>query len=469
MHNPVVAVALTAVLASLPCANAMYTKNSPVLQLSPKTYNTLIAQSNHTSIVEFYAPWCGHCKTLKPVYEKAAKNLEGLAKVAAVDCDDEANKQFCGAMGVRGFPTLKIVRPGKKSGGNPVVEDYQGPRTATSIVEAVVGKINNHVTRVADKDLDAFLAGDKPKAILFTEKGTTSALLRSLAIDFLDVISFGQIRNKETKAVEKFGIDKFPTFVLIPAGDSEPILYDGELKKKDMVEFLKQAGQPNPDPAPAKAKSKSKSKSKPKNDKKQQSGTEPEAEFKEASETSTSGTAAAETHASTPEVISITTVTNKEFLTEKCLHSKASTCILAFIPADGSEDGAKVTASLSHLNTKYVHGHRQLFSFLAVPSQVEGVDAIRKTLGLQADVELVALNGRRTWWRHYQGDFSVESVESWIDTIRMGEGSKQKLPKDVIVQDSEDTSTVAETPGETSTETTPGEKPQEEEVKHEEL
>ncbi|GAB0133257.1 hypothetical protein EsDP_00001669 [Epichloe bromicola] len=424
----------------------MYTKNSPVLQLSPKTYNTLIAQSNHTSIVEFYAPWCGHCKNLKPAYEKAAKNLEGLAKVAAVDCDDEANKQFCGAMGVQGFPTLKIVRPGKKSGGKPVVEDYQGPRTASSIIEAVVNKINNHVTRVADKDLDAFLAGDKPKAILFTEKGTTSALLR-------------EIRNTETKAVEKFGIDKFPTLVLIPAGDSEPILYDGELKKKDMVEFLKQAGQPNPDPAPAKAKSKSK----PKNDKKQQSSTEPDADVKEATETSTSETAVADTPASTPEVISITTVTNKEFLTEKCLHSKANTCILAFIPVDGSEDGAKVTASLSHLNTKYVHGHRQLFSFLAVPSQVEGVDAIRKSLGLQADVELVALNARRTWWRHYQGDFSVESVESWIDTIRMGEGSKQKLPKDVIVQDSEGT------PGETSTETTPREKPQEEEVKHEEL
>lgn len=428
------------------------------ISLSGPSLSSVVSYSSQ--IVEFYAPWCGHCKNLKPAYEKAAKNLEGLAKVAAVDCDDEANKQFCGAMGVQGFPTLKIVRPGKKSGGRPVVEDYQGPRTTTSIVEAVVGKINNHVTRVADKDLDAFLAGDKPKAILFTDKGTTSALLRSLAIDFLDVISFGQIRNKETKAVEKFGIDKFPTFVLIPGGDSEPVLYDGELKKKEMVEFLKQAGQPNPDPAPAKAKSKSK----PKNDKKQQSGTEPDTGFKEEAETSTSETAAAETHASTPEVISITTVTNEEFLTEKCLHSKANTCILAFIPADGSENGAKVTASLSHLNTKYLHGHRQLFSFLAVPDQVEGVDAIRKTLGLQADVELVAVNARRTWWRHYQGDFSVESVESWIDAIRMGEGSKQKLPKDVVVQDSE------ETPGETSTETTPREKRQEEEeVKHEEL
>ncbi|KAG6035771.1 hypothetical protein E4U41_005941 [Claviceps citrina] len=473
MRNPASAsAAVTAILglAALPGANAMYTKNSPVLQINAKTYHTLIAQSNHTSLVEFYAPWCGHCKNLKPAYEKAAKNLEGLAKVAAVDCDDETNKQFCGAMGVKGFPTLKIVRPGKKAGGKPVVEDYQGARTASAMVDAVVGKINNHVTRVADKDLDAFLAAgdDKPKAILFTEKGTTSALLRSLAIDFLDVVSFAQVRNKETKASEKFGIDKFPTFVLIPAGGKEPITYDGELKKKDMVEFLKQAGQPNPDPAPAKAKSK------PKKDKKKESNTKADAKPEkpeEANEASGEATTT-ETPASTPEVLAISIVTSKEMLTEKCLHSKATTCVLAFVPADVSEDGAKVSASLSRLNTKYVHGHRQLFSFLAVPSQVEGVDAIRKALDLTADVELVAINARRAWWRHYQGDFSIESVEAWIDAIRMGEGSKSKLPQDIVVQEEPaETPTSAEPEAETLTVAMPqGTTTEEEEqIKHEEL
>ncbi|KAG6000120.1 hypothetical protein E4U54_001550 [Claviceps lovelessii] len=51
MHNPAAAAAaLTAVLAALPGANAMYSKNSPVLQVTAKTYNSLIAQSNHTSV-----------------------------------------------------------------------------------------------------------------------------------------------------------------------------------------------------------------------------------------------------------------------------------------------------------------------------------------------------------------------------------------------------------------------------------
>src|SRR4051812_24672100 len=98
-------------------------------------------------------------------------------------------------MGVQGFPTLKIVRP-RKGGGKPVVEDYKGERSAAAIVEAVVSGINNHVTKVSDKDVDRFLSekNETAKAILFTDKGTTSALIKSIAIDFLDVITIAQAR-----------------------------------------------------------------------------------------------------------------------------------------------------------------------------------------------------------------------------------------------------------------------------------
>lgn len=228
---------------------AMYTKTSPVLQVDSKNYDTLIAKSNHTSIVEFYAPWCGHCQNLKPAYEKAAKSLTGLAKVAAVNCDEESNKPLCGQMGVQGFPTLKIVRPGKKP-GKPAVEDYQGARSAKAIVDAVVDKIPNHVKRLKDSDYAAWMAEEGPKAILFTDKGTVSALLKSVAIDFLGQVDVAQIRNKETEAVEAFEIEQFPTLVLLPGGGKEPIEYDGELKKDAIVKFLSQVATPNPDPAP---------------------------------------------------------------------------------------------------------------------------------------------------------------------------------------------------------------------------
>ena len=155
-------------------------------------------------------------------------------------------------MGVKGFPTLKIVRPGKKT-GKPVVDDYQGPRTATGIVEAVVDKMNNHVKRVTDKDMAGFLGekNESAKALLFTEKGSTSALLKGIAIDFLDVVEVAQVRSKEAESVAMFGVTSFPTLILLPGGEKEGIVVEGEMKKAAIVEFLSQAGSLTPAPRPS--------------------------------------------------------------------------------------------------------------------------------------------------------------------------------------------------------------------------
>ncbi|KAF5659030.1 disulfide-isomerase [Fusarium heterosporum] len=428
MPNPTsLLVTLTAALAALPEAQAaIYTKNSPVLQVNARNYDKLITKSNYTSIVEFYAPWCGHCQNLKPAYEKAAKNLDGLAQVAAIDCDEESNKQLCGSMGVQGFPTLKIVRPGKKT-GRPVVEDYQGQRSAGAIQEAVMSKINNHVTRVSDKDLDSFLEGDKPKAILFTSKGTTSALLRSIAIDFLDVISVAQIRDKETAAVKKFGVDKFPALVLIPGEGKDHIVYDGELVKKDMIKFLSQAGQPNPIHASGSAKS---TKAKKDNTKSAKKSKATEA----AKEQSTTESQDSTAESAVPSIIPISIMTGLDQLTKECLAPKSHTCVLVFTPG---EAGEKAVESLSHLNTKYTHGGRNTFPLIAVPSDSDAASTLPKALGLKKEVNLIAINTRRNWWRQYEGDFSLSSVENWIDTIRMGEGAKQKIPEGVVVEETE--------------------------------
>ncbi|EMF13675.1 thioredoxin-domain-containing protein [Sphaerulina musiva SO2202] len=246
VHSLPIAVAAASLL--LPAAHAFYDRSSPVIQADGGSFNTLVNKSNYTSIVEFYAPWCGHCQNLKPAYEKAAKSLSGLAKVVAVNCDEEPNKPLCGRMGVQGFPTLKIVRPGKKP-GKPFVEDYRGERTAKAIVDAVIDKIPSHVKRLKDADYEAWVAEDAgPKAILFTNKGTVSPLLKAIAIDFLGGLGVAQIRDKEKGAVEAFGVEKFPTLVLLPGDGKETIPYVGEMKKDSIVKFLSQAATPNPDP-----------------------------------------------------------------------------------------------------------------------------------------------------------------------------------------------------------------------------
>jgi protein disulfide-isomerase A6 len=430
MHSPSLLTALTAVLATVPAAQAgLYSKSSPVLQVNARTYDKLIAKSNHTTLVEFYAPWCGHCRNLQPAYEKAATKLGGLAKVAAVDCDEEANKPFCGSMGVEGFPTLKIVRPSMKPGGKPVVEDYKGPRTATSLIQATVDKINNHVTKVADKDLDKFLGeSDKPKLLLFTEKGTTSAMLRSVAIDFLDVVSVAQIRNTQKAAVEKYSIDEFPKVVLLPGEGQDPVYYEGEIEKAGIVKFLAQVAEPNPDPAPAKSKSKSKDK------KDKEAKPEPAAEPAPEAEAS----ADTETPAATPEpeatIVPIPAVASYQSLAEQCLQPKSHTCVLAFVPKEASTDAENLINSLSQLQAKYIAADRHMFPFLPVLSEYEGVSELKEALELTGAVELVAINARRSWMKRHSGEFGVTAVEEWMDALRMGDGEKTKLPKSIVAE-----------------------------------
>jgi protein disulfide isomerase len=88
------------------------------------------------ALVEFYAPWCGHCKNLEPQWEEAATKLkddEELssygAKLAKIDADSQ--KSTGGKYRVTGFPTIKLFRSGM------FVEDFEGERNVNGILDAL--------------------------------------------------------------------------------------------------------------------------------------------------------------------------------------------------------------------------------------------------------------------------------------------------------------------------------------------
>ena len=361
-------------------------------------------------------------------------------------------------MGVSGFPTLKIIKPGTKQ-GKPIVEDYQGPRTAKGIVDALVDKIPNHVKRLQSSTINEWLADKSTpaKAVLFTEKGTTSALLRSVAIDFLGSIKVGQIRSKDTDAVEKFQITEFPSLVLISGDDSENKVYSGDMKKQAIVDFLSQIAEPNPDPAPAKSKSKSKP-SKAKDAKKSASVS---SSFSKASESHMSedlddelGASTIILDESTPtesplpivdetkpgatvvDFPAISSLATPDELAEAALAPKKGTCILVLLPVavDGvlPEDAASALTSFAQIADKHLKLKDNTFPFYSVPTENEQAKLLRSGLGLSASgLEIIAVNNKRGWWRHFASEpNSHMDLETFVDNIKLGEGPKQKLPAD---------------------------------------
>lgn len=102
---------------------SLYTRSSPVKQLTTSTFSQV---KKGIWLVEFYAPWCGHCKSLAPEYEKAARALEGIANIAAINSDSEKTD-----VQIQGFPTIKLFVDGK-------VSDYNEGRDANSIINFMI-------------------------------------------------------------------------------------------------------------------------------------------------------------------------------------------------------------------------------------------------------------------------------------------------------------------------------------------
>jgi protein disulfide-isomerase A6 len=106
-------------------AFSLYDKSSPVVQLTAKDFNQV---KSGIWLVEFYAPWCGHCKNLAPEYTKAAKGLKGIANIAAIDSSNERID-----VQIQGYPTIKLYVDGKAT-------DYTGERTASGIINFMLGE-----------------------------------------------------------------------------------------------------------------------------------------------------------------------------------------------------------------------------------------------------------------------------------------------------------------------------------------
>lgn len=103
-----------------------------VTVLDGSNFNSIVKDEKKDVLVEFYAPWCGHCKTLAPIYEKVAQAFarEKSVVVANFDADNAGNKAIASEYEVSGFPTLKWFPKGNKAG-----EEYESGRSLGDFIK----------------------------------------------------------------------------------------------------------------------------------------------------------------------------------------------------------------------------------------------------------------------------------------------------------------------------------------------
>jgi thioredoxin 1 len=84
--------------------------NEPI-HVTDAAFEKTVLQSPIPAIVDFWAPWCGPCRSVAPVLDKLAKEYEGKLLVAKVNTDE--NPDWAGKYGVQGIPTMLFVANGK--------------------------------------------------------------------------------------------------------------------------------------------------------------------------------------------------------------------------------------------------------------------------------------------------------------------------------------------------------------------
>jgi len=232
------------------CSKALYYPD-----LDEKDFDRVVDGSK-PALVEFYAPWCGHCKNLAPEYERlgeAAKNVKDVI-VAQVDADKHSNlaKRF----GVQGFPTIKWFH---KKVDKASAEDFSGSRTAEALADFIHQKLGRtnvirlpkaeaHVVELNPENFDKIVL-DPGKNVLVEFYAPWCGHCKALKPqyekvakafkDSKDVVIAALDADTHRDIAQKYGISGFPTIKFFPATSKKQVVeYDLGRSAEDFVRFI---------------------------------------------------------------------------------------------------------------------------------------------------------------------------------------------------------------------------------------
>jgi len=204
--------------------------------------------------VMFYAPWCGHCKTFKPIYAEASQT----SPIPLISVDCETNPEVCRKYGATSYPTLKLFVEGEKKGKN-----FDGARSASGLVKWITKKLgsnpdapeewtnepiweeNAQVVHMTEGHWETYRKTNPAIFVLFYAPwcGHCKAIKPDWAKLSNDVKGAMPILavdcTEHATLCTKYGVTGYPTIRYFPTSSSDGEDYSGGRSLADLLMFVK--------------------------------------------------------------------------------------------------------------------------------------------------------------------------------------------------------------------------------------